>query len=99
VILDWNIWIYLLTAFSSIFIISKAGESGFLNSGLKRGVGGSTLQVGSSYYLISYTNFSSFIKASLDGNLGLPGYMFIISISILVVVFAFNLYKYKVAIR
>jgi len=97
--MDYNIWIYLLTAFLSIFIISKAGESGFLNSGLKRGVGGSTLQIGSSYYLVSYTNFASFIKASYEGNLGLPGYMFITSISILAVVFAFNLYKYKVAIR
>lgn len=97
--MDYNIWIYLLTAFLSIFVISKAGESGLFNSGFKRGVGGSTLQLGSSYYLISYTNFASFIKASYEGNLGLPGYMFITSITVLTVVFAFNLYKYKVAIR
>lgn len=93
-----EIFVYLLTAFASIFIVSRIAEGEFLNNALKRGVGGSTLQIGSSYYLIGYTNFVSFIDASLNGDIGIPGYLFVMSLAFLVSVYAFNLYKYKVAI-
>lgn len=96
--IDGSIFIYILTAFASIFIVGQIGDT-FLNSALRRGVAGSLVHIGTSTYLISYTNFLSFIDASLKGQIGFPGYLFIISLAILVLIYATNLFKYKVAIR
>lgn len=90
--------IYLLIALASISIIASVNDNVLLNSFLKRGVGGVTVNLGTIGVLENYTNITSFYLACSQGLLGFSGYFFIFANILLAVVWIDNLIKYKQAV-
>ena len=94
--IDWVI--YISTLLLSITVIQNAGASGALNGAFQRGFAGVSTQIVSSKFLLSYTNFETFIRACLEGQLGLIGYLFIGSLATLLVVWVNNIIEFEKAI-
>ena len=90
--------IILATVLISITVVGRAGEAGYLNGALQRGFAGVSTQVVSANFLISYTNFETFIYACLDGMLGNSGYAFLLAFGVLLIVWINNLIEYRQAI-
>ena len=90
--------IYIITLLLSINVIQGAGAAGALNGAFQRGFTGVSAQIVSSKFLLSYTNFETFIRACLDGQIGLIGYLFIGSLALLVIVWINNIIEYETAI-
>lgn len=90
--------IYILTLLLSLTVVQNAGAAGALNGAFQRGFAGVSTQLVSTKFLLSYTNFETFIRACLDGLLGLFGYLFIASLATLIVVWVNNLIEFEVAI-
>lgn len=91
-------FIYLITGLISLAIVGRAGDAGMLNGALQRGFAGGIAQIASSKFLLSYTNFESYIRACLDGQIGLSGYVFLGSLGFLAAVWVNNLVEYRQAI-
>lgn len=94
--IDWII--YISTLLLSITVIQNAGAAGALNGAFQRGFAGVSTQIVSSQFLLSYTNFETFIRACLEGQLGLIGYLFIGSLATLIIVWVNNIIEYEKAI-
>jgi hypothetical protein len=94
--IEWII--YIATLLISLTVVAKAGEAGYLNGALQRGFAGVSTQIVSSNFLISYTNFESFIRACFDGVLGISGYAFLLALGLLLIVWVNNLIEYRQAI-
>ena len=94
--IEWII--YISTLLISLTVVGKAGEAGYLNGALSRGFAGVSTQVVSANFLISYTNFETFIRACLDGMIGISGYAFLLSLGFLLIVWINNLVEYRQAI-
>lgn len=94
--IEWII--YISTLLISLTVVGKAGEAGYLNGALSRGFAGVSTQVVSANFLISYTNFETFIHACLDGMIGISGYAFLLSLGFLLIVWINNLVEYRQAI-
>lgn len=90
--------IIIATVLISITVVGRAGEAGYLNGALQRGFAGVSTQVVSANFLISYTNFETFIYACLDGMLGISGYAFLLAFGVLLIVWINNLIEYRQAI-
>jgi hypothetical protein len=90
--------IYISTLLISLTLVGKAGEAGYLNGALQRGFAGVSTQFVSSKFLLSYTNFESFVRACFDGVLGISGYAFILALGTLLIVWVNNLVEYRQAI-
>ena len=93
---DWII--YIATLLLSLTVIQNAGAAGALNGAFQRAFAGVSTQVVSSKFLLSYTNFETFIRACLDGQIGLIGYLFIGSLATLLVVWVNNIIEFEKAI-
>jgi len=90
--------IYFATLLISITVVSRAGDAGYLNGSLQRGFAGVSTQIVSANFLFSYTNLESFIRACLEGMLGISGYAFLLAMGILLIVWINNLVEYRQAI-
>lgn len=90
--------LYILTFLISITVVGGASSAGFLNNGFTRAFGGLSTQVVSINFLYGYTNFETFIRGCLDGQVGLIGYVFILSLAFLIIVWVNNLINYRQAI-
>ena len=90
--------IYLATLLLTLTVVSRAGEAGFLNGAFQKGFAGVSTQVVSSNFLLSYTNFETFLYACLEGMLGFSGYLYLASLGLLLVVWISNLVEYRQAI-
>jgi len=90
--------IYFFTAFIAIGVVGQAGASGLLNGAFQRGFAGASAQIVSAKFLFSYTNFETFVRACLDGSIGLSGYVFLGSLGFLAAVWVNNLVEYRQAI-
>jgi hypothetical protein len=90
--------IYLVTLLITVSVVGGASSAGYLNSALTRTVGGIGTQIVSMNWLYQYTNFESFIRYCLQGEVGIIGYAFILSLSTLVIVWTNNLIEYRQAI-
>lgn len=91
--------VYIFVAFASIFIVVNAGETGFMNTRLKRSFAGSSLTYGGLAIIENYTNMFSFFEIAGKGIIGLGGYIFIAGSIALLLVWANNLLKTGQAIR
>ena len=89
---------YITTALISIFVVGSASDGGFLNSALTRAFGGISTQIVSMNFLHQYTNFETFIRGCIDGQVGIAGYFFVLSFGILLVIWINNLFEYRQAI-
>lgn len=94
--IEWII--YIATLLISLTVVGKAGEAGYLNGALQRGFAGVSTQIVSSNFLLSYTNFETFIRACFDGVLGISGYAFLLALGLLLIVWVNNLVEYRQAI-
>lgn len=94
--LDWLI--YIITLLISLTLIQNAGAAGALNGVFQRGFAGVSTQIVSTKFLISYTNLETFIRACLDGQIGITGYFFIGSLAFLIITWVNNLIEYETAI-
>lgn len=90
--------IYLSTLLISLTVVGSAGNAGYLNGAFQRGFAGVSTQIVSSNFLLSYTNFETFIRACLDGKIGIFGYVFLLALGVLLVVWINNLVEYRQAI-
>ena len=90
--------IYALTLFGTLSVVGAAGSSGLLNSAFQRGFAGVSTQVVSSNFLLNYTNTESFLWACYEGQVGLVGYVFMLSLGLLLATWGANLYNYRQAI-
>lgn len=90
--------VILSTVLISITVVSRAGAAGYLNGSLQRGFAGVSTQIVSANFLLSYTNFETFVYACFDGMLGISGYAFLLSFGILLIVWINNLIEYRQAI-
>lgn len=91
-------FVYLATLLISITVVGRAGEAGYLNGALQRGFAGVSTQVVSANFLLSYTNFETYVRACFDGVLGISGYAFLLAFGILLIVWVNNLIEYRQAI-
>jgi len=92
-------WIlYIATLLISLSVVGAAAKGGYLNSALSRGFAGVSTQIVSSNFLYGYTNTEAFIRACLEGKVGITGYAFILALGILLVVWVNNLIEYRQAI-
>jgi len=94
--IEWII--YIATLLISLTVVGKAGEAGYLNGALQRGFAGVSTQIVSSNFLLSYTNFETFVRACFDGVLGISGYAFLLALGFLLIVWVNNLVEYRQAI-
>ena len=90
--------IYALTAFIAVGVVGKAGEVGYLNGAFQRGFAGAGTQIVSANFLISYTNFESFLRACYEGAIGISGYVFLLSLGFLSIIWINNIVEYRQAI-
>ena len=90
--------IYISTLLISLTVVGSAGNAGYLNGAFQRGFAGVSTQIVSSNFLLSYTNFETFIRACLDGKIGISGYAFLLALGVLLVVWVNNLIEYRQAI-
>lgn len=91
-------FVYLATLLISITVVGRAGEAGYLNGALQRGFAGVSTQVVSANFLLSYTNFETYVRACFDGVLGISGYAFLLAFGVLLIVWVNNLIEYRQAI-
>lgn len=94
--IDWIL--YILTLLASVTVVQNAGASGALNGAFQRGFAGVSTQIVSTKFLLSYTNFETFIRACLEGQVGLIGYLFVGSLATLIIVWVNNIIEFEVAI-
>lgn len=94
----FEIILYIITFLISITVVGGASSAGYLNNGLTRAFGGLSTQVVSINFLYGYTNFETFIRGCLNGQVGIIGYLFILSLGFLMVVWVNNLINYRQAI-
>lgn len=90
--------IYISTLLISLTVVGSAGNAGYLNGAFQRGFAGVSTQIVSSNFLLSYTNFETFIRACFDGKIGISGYAFLLALGVLLVVWINNLIEYRQAI-
>ena len=90
--------IYISTLLISLTVVGSAGNAGYLNGAFQRGFAGVSTQIVSSNFLLSYTNFETFIRACLDGKIGISGYFFLLALGVLLIVWINNLIEYRQAI-
>ena len=93
-----EIIIYIATLLISITVVGGAADNGYLNSGLTRAFGGIGTQIVSLNVLNQYTNFETFIRGCINGQVGIIGYFFIFSFGVLLIVWTNNIINYKQAI-
>ena len=93
-----EVLLYISTLLISITVVGGAANNGYLNSGLTRAFGGIGTQIVSLNFLNQYTNFETFIRACINGQVGISGYAFILSFGILLIVWANNIINYRQAI-
>lgn len=93
-----EIILYITTLLISVTVVGGAADNGYLNSGLTRAFGGISTQVVSLNFLNQYTNFETFIRGCINGQVGISGYAFLLALGILLIVWANNLINYKQAI-
>ena len=94
----FDIILYIITFLIAITIVGGASDSGFLNGAFTRAFGGITTQAVSYNFLYQYTNFETFVRGCIDGQVGLIGYLFVGSLGILIAVWVNNLVEYRQAI-
>ena len=94
----FDIIFYIATLLISISVVGSASSAGYLNGALSRGFAGISTQIVSSNFLYGYTNFESFIRACLEGQIGVSGYAFILALGFLLIVWINNLVEYRQAI-
>jgi len=94
----FEIIIYIITFLITITIVGGASSAGFLNSGLTRAFGGIGTQWVSLNFLHQYTNFETFIRGCYAGQVGIIGYVYLLSLGALIAVWFNNLYEYRQAI-
>jgi len=90
--------IYIITLLISLTLIQNAGAAGALNGVFQRGFAGVSTQIVSTKFLLSYTNLETFIRACLEGQIGITGYFFIGSLAFLIITWVNNLIEYETAI-
>lgn len=90
--------VYIATLLISLTVVGRAGDAGYLNGALQRGFAGVSTQVVSANFLLSYTNFETFVRACFDGILGISGYAFLLALGTLLIVWVNNLIEYRQAI-
>jgi hypothetical protein len=93
-----EIWIYLASLFISLGVVAKAGEAGYLNGAFQRAFAGGATQITSVNFLVSYTNTESFLRACYNGVIGISGYIFLLSLGFLTIIWVNNLIQYRQAI-
>jgi hypothetical protein len=90
--------LYLATLLISVFVVGSAADKGFLNGRLTKAFGGIGTQVVSLNFLNQYTGFETFLRACLNGQIGISGYVFLLSFSFMLIVWVNNLFEYRQAI-
>ena len=90
--------LYIMTFLFSITVVGTAADNGFLNSGLTRAFGGLSTHIVSLNFLYGYTNLETFIRGCLNGQVGIPGYLFLLSLGVLFAIWSNNLINYRQAI-
>lgn len=90
--------LYIVTLLITLTVVGGASSAGYLNGALTRTVGGISTQFVSLSWLSQYTNFESFLRYCFQGEVGIIGYLFLLSLGTLVVVWINNLIEYKQAI-
>ncbi len=90
--------IYIATLLLALTVVQNAGAAGALNGAFQRGFAGVSTQLVSTKFLLSYTNLETFLRACLDGQIGVIGYLFIGSLATLLIVWVNNLIEYEQAI-
>jgi|DEB0MinimDraft_6_1074348.scaffolds.fasta_scaffold26810_2 hypothetical protein len=90
--------LYISTLLISFFVVGQASDNGFLNGSFTRAFGGLSTQVVSATWLVQYTNFETFITGCIQGQVGVTGYFFILSLALLLVVWINNIFEYRQAI-
>ena len=93
-----EVLLYILTLLISITVVGGAADNGWLNSGLTRAFGGIGTQIVSLNFLNQYTNFETFIRGCINGQVGISGYAFLLAFGILLIVWANNIINYRQAI-
>lgn len=94
----YDLIIYILTLLASLTIVGSASSAGILNGAFSRAFTGVSTQIVSTKWLIAYTNTESFLRACLEGEVGLTGYVFLASLGALILTWTTNLYNYRQAI-
>jgi hypothetical protein len=90
--------IYVATLLISLTVVGRAGDAGYLNGAFSRGFAGVGTQIVSANFLIYYTNLESYLRACLDGEIGIAGYAFLLSLGFLLIIWINNLVEYRQAI-
>lgn len=94
----FEIIIYIITFLITITVVGGASSAGFLNNGLSRAFGGISTQWVSLSFLDQYTNFETFVRGCYAGQVGIVGYLYLLSLGVLIAVWFNNLYEYRQAI-
>ena len=94
----YDLIIYLATFLISISVVGSASSAGYLNGAFTRGFAGVSTQIVSANFLHGYTNFESFVRACIDGQIGISGYAFLLALGFLLIVWVNNLVEYRQAI-
>jgi hypothetical protein len=90
--------IYIATLLISLTVVGRAGDAGYLNGAFSRGFAGVGTQIVSANFLLYYTNFESFLRGCFDGQIGISGYAYLLSLGLLLIVWINNLVEHRQAI-
>ena len=94
----YDLIFYVATLLISLSVVGSASAAGYLNGAFTRGFAGVSTQIVSTNFLHGYTNFESFIRACIDGQIGISGYAFLLALGVLLIVWINNLVEYRQAI-
>lgn len=97
--MSFVVFLLIGTILGSTSLVSALARGGFLNSALTRGIAGGSIYITSSNFLVGYTNFETFLTASINGSLGLSGFVYIGGLVALLLTWVSNLIQYEVAVK
>jgi len=91
--------VYAFSALGSFSVIQAAAKNNVLGGAFSRVFAGSSLSLATTTWLQGYSNVASFTSASLAGQVGIGGYVFIFGLFALAAVWAENLWTHNTLIR
>ena len=91
--------VYAFSFLGSISVIQAAGKAGYLGGVWYRVFAGSGLSLATTTWLGGYANIFSFTAAAANGHVGIGGYVYILGLFAIAVVWLQNIIEHETLIR
>jgi hypothetical protein len=91
--------VQLIAVLLGVSVVQAGAKAGALQGGFKRTLAGAGATYTSGTALSGFSSTESFIRASLDGDLSIGGYLFVLGLLVVAFVWLINLFETRAVIR